>query len=426
MRRDGKGKAPSGSFSHLAETAMPNPYRCLPSEILDHIIDLLHDEFGTLKQCCLVSKSWVPRTRKHLFADIEFRFASDLGSWKKTFPDAATSPAFHARTLLAGCPRLITPSDGGEGGWIRAFSGVRSLDVDGGDDFLRASEICLTPFRQLSPTLKSLRIGPILVPFPGLFDFILSFPLLEDLGLKGRDDMWFDGDDTHGPQTVIPSTSPPLTGSLEFHILGGAEDIARQLLELPNGLHFRELVLTWDHPTDLWWITELVERCSHTLESLDVTCTFRRTFIHICVRTDNLTMSLVGCVPGSFDLSNATRLRDLVLRPGSQAVGWITTALQTIPPQHRGLRQISIYVAYYLTTFGAEVGQFLGEGTLRQWLDLDRLLVQFWESHSIRPRVGSVRLGQNPQKMEDCIRCLFPEITKRGIIDGSHIQSAQR
>ena len=36
----------------------------------------------TLKECCLVSKSWVSRTRKHLFADIKFRPAVALELWK--------------------------------------------------------------------------------------------------------------------------------------------------------------------------------------------------------------------------------------------------------------------------------------------------------------------------------------------------------
>lgn len=44
----------------------------LPPEILDLIIDNLHDEPTTLKTCSVVSKSWIQRARKHLFVDIEF------------------------------------------------------------------------------------------------------------------------------------------------------------------------------------------------------------------------------------------------------------------------------------------------------------------------------------------------------------------
>jgi len=281
----------AGGKRLLMQTTMTIPH--LPPETLDHLIDLLHNEPETLEQCCLVSKSWVPRTRIHLFADIKFRSADDLKAWKKTFPDVTNSPAYHARTLLVGCPQLVTASDAEEGGWIRAFSGVVGLGIGDDGDCFRATDVSLAPFHKLSPTLKSLRVGPIFFPYPRLFDLICSFPLLEDLSLRGHDMSSINNRNPYGPQTVIPSASPALTGSLNFHVLGavGVGVTAHQLLELPNGVHFRELVLSWTHKGDILWITELVERCSHTLESLDVTEASGRTFVHICVRTDGLTCS---------------------------------------------------------------------------------------------------------------------------------------
>jgi len=70
---------------------MSNPH--LPPEILDYTVDFLHDKPATLKQCCLVSKSWVPRTRGHLFASISFDFILDIEAWKKTFSNPENSPA---------------------------------------------------------------------------------------------------------------------------------------------------------------------------------------------------------------------------------------------------------------------------------------------------------------------------------------------
>ena len=92
-------------------------------------------------------------------------------------------------------------------------------------------------------------------------------------------------------------------------------------------------------------------------------------------------------------------------------------ALQNITPEHRDLRQISIRIPYHLPSFGAGIGEIIGELACREWLELDHLLVQFWESRSIRPKVGCVRLGKNPQRTEYSIGCLLPEITKRGIVD---------
>ena len=71
---------------------------------------------------------------------------------KKT-QDIANSPAYHTRFLFVGCPRVVTASDAEEGGWIRAFSGVERLDVDGGDERYRDSGLRSQSERRRSPSL---------------------------------------------------------------------------------------------------------------------------------------------------------------------------------------------------------------------------------------------------------------------------------
>ena len=115
---------------------MSDPH--LPEELLDNVVDLLYDERDALKSCCLVSKSWIPRTRKHLFAEVEFPRAENLESWKTAFPDPSTSPACYAKSLFFQYPDVITDADGEEGGLIRAFSRVVRVDmnVSGNPTFL--------------------------------------------------------------------------------------------------------------------------------------------------------------------------------------------------------------------------------------------------------------------------------------------------
>ena len=163
------GNVSNGNFSLSAEATMTGSY--LP--LLDYTIDLLHDEPEALTRCYLISESWVPRTRRRLFTGIRFRSPSDLESWK-VFPDVAKSPANHAYSLFVGCHWLVTASDMEEGGWIRAFSTVASLYVDNSTQYLRASEDSLTPFYKFSPSLKSLRMDPIALPHPQVFDAIRS------------------------------------------------------------------------------------------------------------------------------------------------------------------------------------------------------------------------------------------------------------
>ena len=122
-------------------------------------------------------------------------------------------------------------------------------------------DVSLIHFRGLSPTLKSLRLTSTSLE---VLDLICSFPLLEDLeliSLTRGNDMW----DT-------PSTSPKLTGSLNLSTFGRwARPAACRLLGLPNGLRFTKVtVMCIDG--DIESITDLVSKCSDTLEALSVFC----------------------------------------------------------------------------------------------------------------------------------------------------------
>ena len=96
-------------------------------------------------------------------------------------------------------------------------------------------------------------------------------------------------------------------------------------------------------------------------------------------------------------------------------------AIQTIPLKHRDPPQISIHVPYdtTLANLGANLGQDIGERVFGQWPELDRFLVQFWESCSVRPKVVCTRLKEEKakEKVRGSIKCSLPEMTKRGIID---------
>ena len=72
----------------------------LPPEILDLIVDNLRDDEATLESCCLVSKSWISRTRRHLFAHVEFESTEcPIHLWMKTFQDPSNSPTCYTRRL---------------------------------------------------------------------------------------------------------------------------------------------------------------------------------------------------------------------------------------------------------------------------------------------------------------------------------------
>jgi hypothetical protein len=98
--------------------------------------------------------------------------------------------------------------------------------------------------------------------------------------------------------------------------------------------------------------------------------------VGIYVRTHSLLLFPDESEPGSVDLSKATKLKDVVFRPGMRRVKWVVKALQTITPKHRDLRQLIIDIPHNCIFAGPgdndEEG--FGEPVHGQWPDLDRLL----------------------------------------------------
>jgi hypothetical protein len=278
--KDRPGTGARTEQPHLTETTMSD--LLLPAEMLDHIVDYLHNTQEALRNCCLVSKSWVPRIRKYLFAEIAFRTIESLDSWKEMFPDPSTSPARYAKCLLIDYPHAVTA-----GSWIEGFTHVERLDVSAYPPST-GSTAPLVPLHGLSPVIKSLHVNMVAFPPSQIINFILSFPLLEDLAVTIyhgiSTDNSDDSEEDEIPAVAQPLSLPIFTRSLELHLKGvGAEPFIRRLSSLPGGIHFWKLTLTCFSGRTLLLTTALVEGCSRTLESLDITCdTFGAPSQYLC------------------------------------------------------------------------------------------------------------------------------------------------
>jgi hypothetical protein len=108
----------------------------------------------------------------------------------------------------------------------------------------------------------------------------------------------------------------------------------------------------------------------------------------------------------SLDLSKATSLKDVVLRCASPNVQWAATTLRTI--ESKNLQRITIDMSI--------LESLIKETVHQAWLDLDRLLAQFSESHSIRPEIILSR-GKEGTNFKNLVPILLPELTRRGIVD---------
>ena len=268
-----------------------------PPEISDYIVDIVHSggQAETLKRCCLVSKSWVPRTRKHLFATVEIWGVRDVRAWKTVFPNPSNSPAHYARSLFFNSMEPINDVVAEEDGWIRAFQNVVRLELQNGARHLY--------FRSLRSFLLGIAsLYAVLMIYPSqqlqVLSLICSLPLLEDLVIRFSGALGWEG----GNETVLhPLTPPPLTGTLETYRFQGVEHFIPRLLDQLKGVHFRKLECWWDSEEDIQRAVTCVDACSNTLEYVDVCSLVHGTF----------TSAFVVCLAHNSDLrlNQGARLR---------------------------------------------------------------------------------------------------------------------
>jgi hypothetical protein len=329
-------------------------------ELLDHIVDHLHQDSEALQECSLVSKSWIPRTRKHLFANVNFT-SGKFKLWKHAFPDPLSSPSHYTKSLsVYSLCATFEYEEGEAGSWIKAFRNVSSFKVysygeedtpSHGEDNITLEEedhpfdqedhpfdqedhpfgqedhpfdqeddvpfvVSLVPFHGFSLALKSLTIGIRHLPYKDVLEFISSFKLLEDLTVRGlgAQDNYEEEEDQMNLQ--IASAFPPLTGTFDLiplrSHLGYTVD---RLLRLPNGMHFRALrlwlIFDGDSPSErrVATIRGLIEECSPTLK--DLLIVFDGEFMqYLC------TLTLLTFIPSCRDLHGGRWKHEQFL-PGS-------------------------------------------------------------------------------------------------------------
>ena len=243
----------------------------LPPEILDLVVHHLRNEPTTLKACCLVSKSWIPRARLHLFAQVSFgSVGHDIELWMATFPDPSSSPAHYTRRLNIFDLDITILASMGALAWIHHFRHIVELHLKPVLPVGSSIPVSIAQLRGLSPALRRLHLYRSTTPFLELLDFICSFPLLEDLTLRFV--VATDGVDSGN----VDLASPKFTGTLST--MSTDDPAVRGLLALPGGLRFTKIVIacTAGHAG---LVNDLVSKCSDTLESLAVAYYSQGTFL---------------------------------------------------------------------------------------------------------------------------------------------------
>jgi len=119
-------------------------------------------------------------------------------------------------------------------------------------------------------------------------------------------------------------------------------------------------------------------------------------------------------------LSRAAKLKDMTFGINSFGPEWATTTLRTITPKHRDLRQISISAVHFSDLIKFSTDIIIRESekrTVGQWLELDRLLVQLWGSHSAPPKIVCHALSCRENAARDLMGRLLPGVTRGGTVN---------
>ena len=242
----------------------------IPNEILDKILNhLIADSSScddSLRSCSLVSKSWVPSCRRHLFHTIIFS-SGDVAKWLKTFPVPQESPAHYVKDLRFllgghyGAPEKLSKHTP----W---FANVEKLvlTMNTTSSSSRTSFPARLPQSVTSLTIKAggsgvdlTQMRDIMVRLPDLNDLILSGPFVVQSKFKKR----------------LPGLGAGLRGRFggELQIRNGYTDeyIVNMLLEIPTGLHFTKLHVHADRACLLQTV-RLAEACCETLVNLLFSC----------------------------------------------------------------------------------------------------------------------------------------------------------
>ena len=266
------------------------------------------------------------------------------------------------------------------------------------------------------------------IPFSQLDILIRCLPLLEDLVLDGDEIFCCPSEWEEWMDIVYPSTPPALTGMLELHFPGGMTQTPHILRQLPGGIHFRTLNMWCHYGQGFHEAAELVVTCSETLEHLEImremdgTLDNASPFLQIRHPPEPFPTDVHP--PGEINLSQATKLKEIVFRCEALGSGWVIRTLETITPKHRDFQRVSVCIA---SGFGYVTAEDCRAVELdiddadpgMHWRDLNSLLVCLWESRSVRTTVVCPQhhTMNGGREMKDWTRYLLPEVMRRGNAD---------
>lgn len=271
----------------------------LPQELIDSVIDEFRNDAGSLRICSLVSKSWVYRSRKHLFATVHLPTCL-LRKWLEripTNPITLSNPHSQVRSLslqpAVPCTPFCIPK--AFVGHLSSFTEVSKLAIASslwGEWTNAFSDPALVSeyFGGLGRSLRKLELTRVYLNMVVLKTMLDVFPQLEHILIFSPMMVNEDAKDPESfphlrerrtaaeaeglPNPVVPCKEAPIRWVDSVALLFPPRELIVGLAGLP--LCSRELVLAEDSDYGGETFNLLLESTGQTLESLVIRNTFDR------------------------------------------------------------------------------------------------------------------------------------------------------
>ncbi|KAF9643188.1 hypothetical protein BDM02DRAFT_3192080 [Thelephora ganbajun] len=241
----------------------------IPIEIIDEILDHLRTDESCLRSCALVSKSWTPSCRKHIFYRVTLGDPLGFVKWTNSIPAAPNGPHLYTRELTIinrylekeyhRSPENLTL-------FLKHFTlfcNVQDLVIECSANRQTIDNISVPDvFGHLFDTLRSLSIRGAFCSPQALISLVASFQHLERLNLDG---FWFSSSETPRP---LP----------ERHIFRGAfhltdwDDSSEEFVSLltEHDLQYREVCVNGEcWLRDTAW-NRCLAKCVDNLEKFSI------------------------------------------------------------------------------------------------------------------------------------------------------------
>lgn len=329
-----------------------------PQEVIDGMIDWVGvtsvgQRDPHLRSCSLVARSWVQRSRRHLFHSIELASTSDISNWIENIRPGVSGVSRYVRELWMGCNWDQWSQRFPSAEHLRSFTHVKELRLTYWRGGQATKEEVEEAFGGFGSSVRSLSVSLPRGDSSSFLHLLSLFPHLDDLSI------WTSYlDESVGP---LPKNAVTVRGTL---VLDGAQEHFADAL-VGSGL--KPKILKISIPRSISY-DGLLMACAPNVETISLSPTFGQRLL-ILRSAQLLTLVGTGACLDHTSLTGFTALRHVEIKLMHPVCFFadVHTVLQPIPSPH--LERVTFNFSQNIRQADLE-----GPETAKTWTNADEVL----------------------------------------------------